>query len=126
MHKCPAASILTNKGGPDMDNIAPEIKIVKLPLDRMNGGVSSDQENSTEDSSRRTIEASTFDTLENGGANTVSRNGVGSFVHISSWSNTAFLSPGESMFLSLIFSDGIEVVCSVFQDATGWWAIHRM
>jgi hypothetical protein len=69
-----------------MDNTAPEIKIVKLPLDRINGGVSSDQENSKEDSSTRTIEASTFDALENGGGNTISRNGVESFVHISSWS----------------------------------------
>jgi hypothetical protein len=30
------------------------------------------------------------------------------------------------MFLSLIFSDGIEVACSAFQGTTGPWAIPRV
>jgi hypothetical protein len=30
------------------------------------------------------------------------------------------------MFFSLIFSDGIEVACSVFQGTTGPWAIPRV
>lgn len=109
-----------------MDSVAPARKIVNVPLDRIKGGDSSAQENSIDDLSARTIEASTSETLENGGANTDSRSGVSSFSHISSWSKTALLSPAESTFLSLVFTDGLEFARSVFQDATGPWATPRV
>ena len=106
--------------------VSPARKTSIVPLERMKGGDSSAQANSIEDLSARSSEPSRFQPLANGTAESDNRRRVAQFTHTSSWSKTACLSAHESMFLSLIFSDGIKFACTVFQGTTGPWAFPRV
>jgi len=107
-----------------MESEAPSRKTTNVPLERMNGGESSVQENSTDVSSTLTTEASTSDIFTNGGAKIVTRSGAGDSCHARNWSKTALFSGDESMFLSIVLSFGVEEASDTFKQAK--WKIPHI
>lgn len=108
-----------------MENKASSRKTSKEPLDRINGRVSSDQENSIDDSSTLTSEASTSDTLPNGGARITSRSGAAERSQANNWSKTACFSGDDSLFFSIVLSLGVAEAYDTFRQAN-WEGRHEL